>query len=271
MRAFFIKRELRRMSRKLDEIVQSDTNALLTTDTADKDIAMLTIKINAMLESNRRGLREKDRAEAALKRAITNISHDLRTPLTSALGYLQMMESDGYIPVIRERLESLSVLMNSLFEFANVIEGNTVLNIQKVNISSSLRDALSDAYAELEAAAFTVDVDIPDEPVFCLCDKDALRRVLQNLLKNVCVHGRETLRVRLTDDAIEIANKADDIDILDTERIFDRFYTADASRTSQNTGLGLAIAKELITRMNGRIVANINERYLCVRVSLPNA
>jgi len=271
-----IKRSLRHMRRKLDEIVQADTNAQLTTATSDKDVAALAASINAMLERNRRDLYEKGRAEAALKRAVTNISHDLRTPLTSALGYLQMLESPGldgktrarYLGTARERLESLSSLMNSLFEFARVIEGSIALDMQEANVSNDLRDALSDVYAELEGKGFAVDVEIPDEPVLCVYDKDALRRILQNLLKNVCAHGREFLRVRLDGGTIEIANKADGVSELDTERIFERFYTADASRVGKNTGLGLAIAKELAERMGGGITAHVDGGLLAVRVSL---
>jgi len=157
-------------------------------------------------------------------------------------------------------------LMNSLFEFTRVIEGNITYNIQRVNVCDILRDALSASYAELEAKGFSVDADIPDTPVFCQCDKDALRRVLQNLLKNVWVHGKEFLRVRVHGSEIEIANRADCLDELDAARIFDRFYTADASRTGQNTGLGLAIASELISRMGGRITAKVDGDMLGVRI-----
>jgi len=273
---WFIKRELRRLRRQLDEIVSSDTNARLTTATSDKDVAALAISVNAMLERNRRVLYEKKHAEAALKQAVTNMSHDLRTPLTSALGYLQMLESsdiDGetqarYLKTVRERLGVLSVLMSGLFEFARVIEGNTAFCIQKVNVCNVLRDTLSESYAELECGGFSVDANIPDTPVLCLCDEDALRRVLQNLIKNVCVHGRELLRVRLDGGMIEIANKADGLNELDAGRIFERFYTADASRTSKNTGLGLAIVKELTERMGGHISASVMGELLVIRVTL---
>lgn len=276
MLPFFIKRDLRRMSAMLDEIAGSDTNMRLTTGTSDKDVAALAVSINVMLERNRREHFEKVRAEAALKRAVTNISHDLRTPLTSALGYLQLLESPEhddentaqYLEIIRGRLNALSELMETLFEFARIIEGATVIDIQKVNIGNELRDVLSECYTELESKGFTVDVDIPDAPVICLCDKDALRRVLQNLLKNAYTHGREYLRVRLDGGIIEIANKADGLDELDTERIFERFYTADASRTSKNTGLGLAIVKELTARMGGQVNASISGDMLVVQVSL---
>ena len=304
----FIKRDIRRMSRRLEEIAQSDTNAHLTTATSDRDVAALAMSINVMLERNRRDLFEKNRAEAALRRAVTNISHDLRTPLTSALGYLQMLESpdlDGetrarYLDTVKGRLEVLSALMNNLFELARVMEGNITFDMQKSNVCNTLRDALSDVYADLESKGFIVDADIPDAPHMCVYDKDALRRVLQNLLKNVCVHGREYLRIRVFDEenelsplqdsavspkatpsalpsrrgaapnrkVIEIANKAEGLSELDAERIFERFYTADASRTSKNTGLGLAIAKELTERMGGQLSARVAGDMLVIRVML---
>ena len=275
---FFLRRELRRLCRCLSEIVETDTNALLTTATSDRDVAELARKINRMLARNRRDLLEKDRAEAALKRAVTNISHDLRTPLTAALGYLQMLESAElddetrarYLEIIGGRLEALSALMNNLFEFAQVMEANTAFDIQKTNIGNLLREMLSEHYQELESKGFTVETDIPDTPVHCLADAEKLRRILQNLLKNVCVHGRGYLRVRLDGNVIEIANQADGLNELDAERIFERFYTADASRTSKNTGLGLAIVKELAVRMGGDVSANVAGDVLVVRVMLEN-
>jgi len=273
----FLKRELRQLRRQLDEIIKTDTNARLTTAASDKDAAALAASVNAMLERNRRDLYEKDRAEAALKRAVTNISHDLRTPLTSALGYLQMLESADlddvtrarYIETVKGRLEVLSALMNSLFEFARVIESDKDLDVKEVNICNVLRDALSESYSEFETRGFTVEASIPDAPEMRLCNEDALRRVLQNLLKNACVHGKEYIHVRLEDGGtIEVANKADFLAQFDIESLFERFYTADASRTSKNTGLGLAIAKELTERMGAQITASVEGELFVARVRI---
>jgi len=274
---FFLKRELRRLRRQLDGIVEIDTNTGLTTTTSDKDVAELAASINTMLERNRRTLFEKNSAEAALKRAVTNISHDLRTPLTSALGYLQMLESGGldkktqarYLKTIKERLESLSALMNSLFEFARVIEGNTELDIRPINICNILRDTLSESYAELEAKGFTLDVEITDKPETRLCDEDGLRRVIQNLIKNAYTHGREHISIRVDDGVIKITNKAEGLEELDTGRIFERFYTTDTSRTSKNTGLGLAIAKELTENMGGCISASVDGENFIIQIQFP--
>ena len=162
-------------------------------------------------------------------------------------------------------------LMNSLFEFARVIESDKDLDVKEVNICNVLRDALSESYSEFETRGFTVEASIPDAPEMRLCNEDALRRVLQNLLKNACVHGKEYIHVRLEDGGtIEVANKADFLAQLDIESLFERFYTSDASRTSKNTGLGLAIAKELTERMGAQITASVEGELFVARVRIYN-
>ena len=280
-----LKGDIRRMSQRLNEIMQTDTNAQLFTTTFDKDVTALIKNANALLAKSRRDFIEARRIEDDLKRAITNISHDLRTPLTSAKGYLQMLEeplgsgtptciatenaktTTRYLAIIRGRLETLTALMDNLFAFSHALEGN--ISVKKVNIGNILRDALSDSFEELELKGFTVESNIPDAPVYSLCDEDALKRVLQNLFKNSYVHGKDYLRVTLKGRTIEIANKAGGLDDLDVPRIFDRFYTADAARTHKRTGLGLAIAKELTERMGGSVSAELTEGMLAVRVNLP--
>ena len=270
-----IKKDIRQINKTLELIKNEDTNTKLTTQTFDKNVCELCNNINDILEESRKTKVECERSNAEFKRAITNISHDMRTPLTSAIGYLQMLQSENintekqaeYIGIVESRLQSLSTLMGSLFEFAKIIEGNVELNIQKVNICNVLRDCLSESYSELENKGFSVDVNIPDEPVIWACDVNAIRRVLQNLLKNVCVHGLDYLRVSLLNDTIEIANKT--VGEVDTERIFERFYTSDLSRTSKNTGLGLAIAKELTTQTGGVIAANKEGELLSMRIHMP--
>jgi signal transduction histidine kinase len=271
----FIKKDIRQLNRALDLIKNEDTNTKLTTQTFDKDVCEMCNNINAILDERRKVITECERTNNEFKRAITNISHDMRTPLTSAIGYLQMLQGDDvplekqeeYIGIIESRLQSLSALMNSLFEYARVIEGKEQVDIQKVNVCNVLRDTLSEFYGEFESKGFKADVNIPDEPVNYLCDPAMLRRVLQNLLKNVCTHGREHLRVNLSNNVIEIANKAD-LSEVDTDKIFERFYTADLSRTGKNTGLGLAIAKELTVRMGGEITARVEGEVLVVRLEL---
>ena len=270
-----IKKDICKMGGKLADISQIDTNARLTTTTFNKDIVNLTESINLMLGKNRQDYIEVQRMEAILKRAITNISHDLRTPLTSAKGYLQMAENSNiddetrtrYLAIIRGRLDALTVLLNSLFAFSRAVEGD--ITLQPMNIGNALRDTLVDSFSEIESKGFIVETSIPDTPVYCLCDEEAFKRVLQNLITNAIVHGKDYLSVRLSDGVIEIANKSDAMQHIDVHSIFERFYTADASRTNKCTGLGLAIAKELITKMGGSISATKDGGIFTVCIRLP--
>ena len=277
IKLILLKNDIRQLGNKLSDIVHTDTNARLTTNTTDRDMLQLVQSVNITLAKRRADHMDAQRTEAELKRAITNISHDLRTPLTSARGYLQMLESPEldpetrahYLTIIRERLHALSPLMDSLFEFARVVEGDLTLDLQKVNVSNALYDALSASYVELESRGFRVELDIPEEPVTWICDPEALRRILENLLKNAATHGRSKLHVRLNQDGLTIANKVNAQNELDPARLFDRFYTADASRSNKSTGLGLAIVKELVERMNGKISASREDELLIMQLELP--
>jgi len=275
IKLILVKKDFQKIGEKLMEITSIETNTGLRTETFDEDISRLIEGINDMLQNNRQNYLEVQRMEVALKRAITNISHDLRTPLTSAKGYLQMAENDNldretqlrYLSIIHGRLDALTVLMDNLFAFSRAIEGD--ITLQRVNICNLLRDTLVDNFAEIESKGFTVETDIPDAPIYCICDENALKRVVQNLITNAVVHGKSYLRVQISGTTIKIANKADDINHVDTNEIFERFYTADASRTGKRTGLGLAIVKELTEKMGGNISTSKVEGMLEICVHLP--
>jgi len=266
IKIFGFKSDIRQLADRLENILQIETNTLLTTQSFDDDITALIKNINGSLVKNRRDSVTIQRIEADLKRAILNISHDLRTPLTSAKGYLQMLEGTveqaRYLEIIQGRLDSLSVLMDNLFAFSRALEEK--VSLEKINLSNILRDAVLESYVELERKGFVVESSVPDVPVYCIGDEDAIRRVLQNLISNAYTHGKEYLKVELTGNTIKIYNKADGLKDLDISRIFDRFYTADAARTHKRTGLGLAIAKELVVKMNWEISAAVENDMLVV-------
>ncbi|MDR2546638.1 MAG: HAMP domain-containing histidine kinase [Lachnospiraceae bacterium] len=274
-----LKRDIRQINKDLEFIKSEDTNSKLTTQAFAKDVCELCCNINEILDERRSIVIECEKTNNEFKRAITNISHDMRTPLTSAIGYtklLQQLLTDEnksptkqaeYIDIIEHRLQSLSLLMDNLFEYAQVIEGKERFETQNINVANILRDTLSEFFYEFEKKGFKVETNIPDEPINRLCDPAALKRVLANLLKNAATHGHKYIRVGLDDYGIEIANKAD-LREVDVEKIFERFYTADLSRSGKNTGLGLAIARELMTRTGGAISASTEGELLIMKVSL---
>lgn len=270
------KREVCKLNLALLAILETDTNSQLTTIAAGSDIAEFVATVNILLERDRQRTFEAARAEANLKRAVTNISHDLRTPLTAAKGYLQMLESPAldketrvkYLQIVQERLATQTTLMDSLFEFAQVLEGREMAVAEDMNLCSIVRDVFSVNYVLLEEKGFEVDINMPDYDIICKGNKDAAERILQNLVRNVCVHGKEYLRITVADGMIEIANKTENIHELDTMQLFDRFYTADAARTNKSTGLGLAIVKELATQMGWHVKAQVIGELLIFKIHI---
>ena len=276
IKLILMRKDLRQMAEKLKTISLVETNAQVRTQTGDKSIIHLAKGINASISKHRENELAAERSENELKRAMTNISHDLRTPLTAARGYLQMLQKEdlsaetreNYLGIVDGRLDSLSILLDNLFAYTRISEGSKEMDLQQVNIANPLRDVLSENYMELEKRDFQVEVTIPETPVYCLCDYDALQRVLQNLFRNVYLHGKDYLSVSIEGTAIIIANHVEHIEDIKVDNIFERFYTADASRNNKNTGIGLAIAKELMRQMGGELSASQAGDKLIMRVEL---
>ncbi len=284
VRYFLLKRSLRQLNERLSEVAGADTNQRLNTETADADIAALAVRINGMLAQHRAERLRVRRSEADMKQAITNITHDLRTPLTSALGYMQLLSAlegnmagaqaakrSQYAAIVQSRLAHLATLIEQMYTFVQVAEGRE-LALARVHLGNALRDALAERYEEFTQAGFAIEADIPEAPVFALAEEQALQRVLHNLLQNALRHGAEKLTVRLMPQGevctLEFLNGVADPRALDIDRLFDRFYTADLSRSQKITGLGLSIVRILAERMGGSASASLEGDRLCVRVRL---
>ncbi len=268
----FIKLDLRLIHRKLEDILKTGSNAKITTQTFDLDVTRLSIQINALLEEQKQVVLASEKMNRELRQAITNISHDLRTPLTSALGYLQMVKSRKtppekkaeYIDIIQKRLETLSNLLEELFEFSKIYEGKIELHLEKVNPANLLGDVLSQYYVDFTEKNITPVVQFPKEPVYLRADVTVLKRVFQNLIQNALIYGADYFSVTVKPGVtLEFENSIENAGEMDASRLFDRFYTADRSRNSRATGLGLAICKELIESLDGKIQARIeNDRLI---------
>ncbi len=277
---FTVKKDLKSFKSQLSDIHNDDTNARLTTATFDKDISTLAIIINDMLERQKAEILRCRNAELKMKHAVTNISHDLRTPLTSAMGYLQLMESKAageakhkeYSEIVKAKLKMLVILIERLFEFSQILERKN-LKLEKINVCNVLRDVLAGFYEDFVQKGFDVRLEIPEIPLYIYTDEEAVRRIFQNLAQNALTHGSRYFMASLDSETkeIEFANHVEDIKAIETEYIFDRFYTLDASRTNKNTGLGLAIVKGLVEGMGGSVSAGIKDDFLSIKLHLGKA
>lgn len=272
-----LKCDIRNLNKNLRIIKNTDTNMLLTSTTLDKDICNLSITVNEILVEQRKLVVQSEKENRQFKQAITNVSHDLRTPLTSILGYIQMLKWENltsekrseYIEIIEERVKYLSSLMNKLFEYSQIVEAKNMEIPDQVNVCNILRDVLSSQYEKFLEKKFDVYLEIPDEPVWWDCDGKAFERVISNLIHNALIHGVDCfqLLVQPKEGKIIFRNRVEDINKVEVTRLFDRFYTVDFSRNSNTTGLGLAIAKALVEKMNGKIEAYAIDDMLSLEIS----
>ena len=276
------RRQVRALKRQMDFLKQTDTSLQLSTTLTFRDVDALAVDINEALDRHRRTEQALLRVSRNYKDTITSISHDLRTPLTSASGYLQMLRSpkipakkrEQYLRVIDRRIGSVQKLLDQLFEFARIEADELVLESKRLPVNNVLRDAVSLFYDDFCQKGAGPSVDIPDGSPVIFADQDALRRVFANILQNALVHGDGEYRICSQQTAsgcrIRFENATHTIEEADLPHLFDRFYTTDRSRSRRTTGLGLSIAKKLTERMGGTIEAALEASTFVITVTFPN-
>lgn len=259
------RREIRDISSQLREVKGLDTNELIHTLSGDKSCLELIEEINSLLRETRGNRIDYARKNHELEQMMTNISHDLRTPLTSAMGYIHMIrtldlpqaEKEREIEIVEKRLLRLEELLNSFFEFSRIISGEEKPELEEMNLVAALEEAVAhyyDDYSE-RGREILLCCDVPKYKI--LSNRSMLMRIFDNLIGNALKHGEGNLTVTLEslDSArIRFENRVTDPD-LDVDHVFDEFYTTDISRTKGNTGLGLAIAKQFTHMLGGEISA----------------
>lgn len=273
-----MKQDIQSINNSLRYIKESDTNQQLTTTTFYKDICDLSISMNEILEKQKKISITIENSNREFRQAITNISHDIRTPLTSAKGYIQMILSNKtdenkkveYLHIVESRLNALSKLMNDLLEYSRLIEGKVAMNFEKINVNNALRDIISYFYDSFIEKDFEVNLNIPDTVLYFMGDTTSFERILMNIIQNSLHHGTGMFGVSLDHEkkTIIFRNKTANIREVEVDQLLNRFYTADKFRNDKSTGLGLAIVKELVTNMGGSIDVYTVEDFLVIKIGL---
>ena len=271
--------KIRIMQKSMDEIcsclsghLSSDTNQLITVSSSDKHVRHLASEIAKQLTELRRQRRRYINGDRELKEAVTNISHDLRTPLTAICGYLELLEAEEmtdntrrYVEQISNRTEALKALTEELFRYS-VISSVSDLSYEKVNVGRMLEDTLISFYGAFEQKKIAPNISLPDGVIIRSLDKSALSRIFGNIISNAVKYSDGDFAVTMTDAGeITFSNTASELSSVDVGKLFDRFYTVDSARKS--TGLGLSIAKLLTERMGGCISADYKGNMLSITLS----
>lgn len=265
---------VRHIRAELGEKLESDTNTPLSVPTRDGHMRALAADLNRQLRLLRDQRQKYLCGDRELKEAVTNISHDLRTPLTAAWGYLELLKEEPlsdnarrYLGSIENRMEAMKHLTQELLRYSVAASTARELPVEPVNVGAVLEESIAAFYAAFSARGIVPDIRMPERAVIKSLNRAALSRVLGNILSNALNHSGGDLEIVLTGEGLlTFTNKAPDLDEVQVGRLFDRFFTVETARDS--TGLGLAISRTLIEQMHGSIDAAYADGRLTVSVRL---
>ncbi len=269
----FLKKGINDVCVSFREHLSSDTNTLISVSSGDRQIKKLAAEINVQLRQLRQERLRFQNGDRELKEAVTNISHDLRTPLTAICGYLDLLKCEDktetaqrYLGQIEERTDAMKSLTEELFRYS-VIRTEEELTPEKLDLCRVLEDNLLSFYGVMQEKGIVPQILLPEEPVWRVLDKAALNRIFSNIVNNAVKYSDGDLTVDLTTEGtITFSNKAKALTSVEVGRLFDRFYTVESGRSS--TGLGLSIAKILTEKCGGQIEAEYHEDRLSIKIQL---
>lgn len=277
-RQLTLEQGLHNAARRMREQLADETTARLSLPCPSAGAEELLSCLNQLLELRQEERARYRRKEQELRRQIANVSHDLRTPLTSILGYLQLLEGDGlsperkaeYLAVIEGRARTLQTFIAAFYDLSRIEGGELPLEREQVDLRRALSDQLAASYGQIEEAGLDMEVELADGLPPVWADSGAAAQIFSNLLTNALRHGKDALSVRLYRAGNVIvsafSNRAEGLTAEDAAHVFERFYTADKMRTGQSTGLGLAIVKALAERMGHTAAARWEDGVFTIEV-----
>lgn len=263
-------RELYEIRDKLAHIINQETAEKVFMQTSQKPVQQLLIQVNRLLNYNQKVFADSVRTKESMRKMLSNMSHDLKTPLTVILGYVEKLKQDDkmskeeqseVVARLHEKTISVIGLMNQFFDLVKLESGDVDFPLGRLSINEICRENVLEFYHLLQSKGLQVEVDIPEQDYFILGNKNALNQILSNLISNAIRYGSDggifglTIREEGENIAIDIWDCGKGIAEVHLERVFERLYTLDDARNPefQGSGLGLSITKRLTEAMKGEI------------------
>lgn len=273
-----LEKNLKQAKKQLEEIEAGKTRTRIVLDSPNRAAEELFAAMNRVMDLRGEEAAGIRRQELALREQIANVSHDLRTPLTSILGYLQLLEDPDlsqadraqYQEVVRDRARNLQDLITAFYDLTRIEGGQYPLEREQVDLYRALSELSAEYYSDLERSGLAVDIDLAEGLPPVWGDSGAVARVFTNLIGNALKHGHGVFRIRLLrmgDRLVtEFSNEGTGLTQEDAAHVFDRFYTADKTRGGQNSGLGMSIVRALVEQMGHEVTAELWDGIFTVRV-----
>ena len=275
-KVYTLRKSARQLREGMARQLERETNTLLSVSSGDREMRALADALNGQLAQLRTERQRYQHGDQDLKEAITNISHDLRTPLTAIVGYLALLEGEEkseaverYLSQISNRTQVLHQLSEELFAYA-LLTAPQPLHPQRVDLRGLVEEALLSYCGAMEQRGMEPTIQLPEGRVERNLDPTAAGRVLSNIISNALKYSAGDFAVTMTPNGvITFANSAPDLNPVLVQRLFDRFFTVETARHS--TGLGLSIAKLLTQQMEGTLEAKYQEGQLVITLSFPDS
>ncbi|MCQ2503756.1 MAG: HAMP domain-containing histidine kinase [Saccharofermentans sp.] len=263
-------------------ISRNDTNKRVSFYGKSRSMSRLAKDINYIIDNYNSKELEIKKQDKEIKDTLTNMSHDIRTPLTSLKGYFELLEESEdpeeqarYRRIISERIDSLEEILEMMFFYTKVSNVNYQVSLESLNMSEIVMHTLFSYFDDFEKSGLTPNIDI-DENLNVIGNEQSIKRIMQNLIKNCLVHGDSSVDISLKPSVTDsktiiliVSNGVRENDIPDPQKVFDRFYKADNSRHVSSSGIGLSVAKKLTEAMNGKIWAEYKDNLFSISVELP--
>lgn len=274
LKIFYMRKAIREIKRGFSEKLYTDTNTPIMLSSHDKLVSSLANDINVELKELQKQKHRYIQGDKELKNAITNISHDLRTPLTTICGYLSLLDKEEksehiarQLSIIKNRTFALKQLVEELFRYTTIISDTENSVYTETVINNVLEDCISSYYAMFKEKGITPSINLCEQKIVRSVDKTALLRIFNNVIDNAIKYSEGDLIISLFENGkIVFSNHTSDLNEIQIGKLFDRFYTVNTARKS--TGLGLSIAKALIEKMDGNISADYSNNVLSIIIEL---
>lgn len=270
------------MRRAADELretfadrLESDTNVGISISTSDKKMRHLAADMDRQLKLLRKAQLNYMQGDRELKAAVTNMSHDLRTPLTAICGYMELLKQEplsdparSYLDIIENRVQALKNLTEELFRYSVILSADFDTEKKTLSLNAALEETAAAYYGALKNAGIEPLISMPETEICRTLNRQALMRILSNLMDNAVKYSKNNLSITLAQDgSITFGNQTDTLDELTAGRLFDRFFTVESGERS--TGLGLSIAKTLTEEMGGSVKADFQNGFLSITLHFP--
>ncbi|MDE7178511.1 MAG: HAMP domain-containing histidine kinase [Lachnospiraceae bacterium] len=263
-----VKKQILEMADILEDIKNGNGNRRILSETHEL-VSLLAYKMNDIVLSYENKLSACHQTEEMNRQLMTSLSHDVRTPLTTLIGYLDAVhkgitcgkERDDYIETARRKAHDLKEYIDVLFDWFKLGSNEFSMNISTVDLTELTRNILIDWIPIFEDAQVDFMIDIPEQPFRVRIDPDGYMRILNNLIQNVISHSHaDKIEIALSEQSgnikIVLSDNGVGIEKEDLKHIFERLYKCDKGRSEKGSGLGLSIVHQLVIKMNGTITAD---------------